>query len=135
MTAWLLGRYPGMWRAGVAGAAPVSLLDMYDLSDLNVMRRHAITASPWVGDRLGAWLAESPLTNAWRIRAPTLILSDTRDQRVAVTGSYVLYRALRDNNVPVQFIAYPIGGHSPGDPVRQRDVNRRWIAWLREHLR
>jgi len=52
-----------------------------------------------------------------------------------VTGSYVLYRAMRDNNVPVQFIAYPIGGHSPGDLVRQRDVNRRWIAWLREHLR
>jgi dipeptidyl aminopeptidase/acylaminoacyl peptidase len=135
MTAWLLGRYPGMWRAAVAGAAPISLLDMYDLSDLNVMHRHAITASPWVGDRLSDWLAESPLTKVWKIRAPTLILSNTGDARVAVTGSYVLYRALRDNNVPVQFIGYPGPGHSPGDPVRQRDVNRRWIAWLDEHLR
>ena len=135
MTAWLLGRYPEMWRAAVAGAAPVSLLDMYDLSDLNVMHRHAITASPWVGQRLGAWLAESPITNAWKIRAPTLILSNTGDARVAVTGSYVLYRALRDNNVPVRFIGYPGPGHSPSDPVRQRDVNRRWIEWLAAHLR
>ena len=134
MTAWLLGRYPTKWRAAVAGAAPVSLFDMYDFSDLNVMRRHAITASPWVGNRVSAWLAESPLSNVWKIRAPTLILSNTGDQRVAITGSYVLYRALRDNRVPVQFIAYPIGGHSPGDPVRQRDVNRRWIDWLQQHF-
>ena len=134
LTAWLLGRYPRAWRAGVAGAAPLSLLDMYDLSDLNVMRRHAITASPWVGDRLAAWLAESPLTHAWKIRAPTLILSNTGDARVAVTGSYMLYRALRDNGVPVQFVAYPGPGHAPADPVRQRDVNRRWVAWLARYL-
>jgi len=135
MTAWLLGRYPESWRAAVAGAAPISLLDMYNLSDLNVMHRHAITVSPWVGNRLGAWLAESPIANAWKIRAPTLILSNTGDARVAVTGSFVLYRALRDNKVPVQFIAYPGPGHSPSDPVRQRDVNRRWIEWLAAHLR
>lgn len=135
LTAWLLGRYPEQWRAAVAGAAPVSLFDMYNLSDLNVMRRHAITASPWVGDRVAAWLAESPLTHLWKIRAPTLIMSSTGDARVAVTGSYTLYRALKDNNVPVQFIGYPGPGHSPGDPVRQRDVNRRWIDWLALHLR
>jgi len=135
LTAWLLGRYPASWRAGVAGAAPLSLLDMYDLSDLNVMRRHAITASPWVGDRIAAWLAESPLTHAWKIRAPTLILSNTGDSRVAVTGSYMLYRALRDNGVATQFVAYPGPGHAPADPVRQRDVNRRWVEWLERYLR
>jgi len=134
LTAWLLGRYPAAWRAGVAGAAPLSLLDMYNLSDLNVMRRHAITASPWVGDRVAAWLAESPLTQAWKIRAPTLILANTGDARVAVTGSYMLYRALRDNGVPVRFVAYPGRGHAPADPVRQRDVDRRWVAWLARYL-
>src|SRR5437870_106167 len=134
LTAWLLGRYAATWRAGVAGAAPLSLLDMYNLSDLNVMRRHAITASPWVGDRLPAWLAESPLAHAWKIRAPTLILSNTGDARVAVTGSYMLYRALRDNDVPVHFVAYPGPGHAPADPVRQRDVNRRSVEWLQGYL-
>jgi len=134
LTAWLLGRYAATWRAGVAGAAPLSLLDMYNLSDLNVMRRHAITASPWVGDRVAAWLAESPLAHAWKIRAPTLILSNTGDARVAVTGSYMLYRALRDNDVPVHFVAYPGPGHAPADPVRQRDVNRRWVEWLQRYL-
>jgi dipeptidyl aminopeptidase/acylaminoacyl peptidase len=107
---------------------------MYNLSDLNVMRRHAITASPWVGDQVAAWLAESPLGYAWKIRAPTLILANTGDARVAVTGSYMLYRALRDNGVPVRFVAYPGRGHAPADPVRQRDVDRRWVAWLARYL-
>ncbi|MGH7531466.1 MAG: alpha/beta hydrolase family protein [Gemmatimonadales bacterium] len=55
--------------------------------------------------------------------------------RVAATGSYALYHALRDNSVPVQFVVYPGAGHAPSDPVRQRDVQRRWIAWLTTHLR
>jgi len=41
---------------------------------------------------------------------------------------------LKDNGVTTQFIAYPISGHSPGDPVRQRDVDRRWIGWLHKYL-
>lgn len=134
MTAWLIGRYPDRWSAAVAGAAPTDLVDMYALSDLNVMRRHALTESPWRGERLRALAEQSPITHAGRIRTPTLILSNTGDQRVAVTGSYKLYRALRDNGVPVQFVAYPASGHFPGDPVRARDVYRRWLAWIDEHF-
>jgi len=51
-----------------------------------------------------------------------------------LTQSFKLYHALRDNNAPVQFIAYPVAGHSPGDPVRQQDVNRRWLEWLEKYL-
>jgi len=54
--------------------------------------------------------------------------------RVPVTQSYKLYHALRDNGVTAKFIAYPIPGHSPEDPVRQLDVNRRWIEWLEQCL-
>jgi dipeptidyl aminopeptidase/acylaminoacyl peptidase len=41
-----------------------------------------------------------------------------------------LYRALKDNDMPVTFIAYPCPGHFPADPVRQRDVFRRWVDWV-----
>jgi len=34
----------------------------------------------------------------------------------------------------VQFFAYPVTGHSPGDPVRQPDVYRRWIDWMDRYL-
>jgi dipeptidyl aminopeptidase/acylaminoacyl peptidase len=134
MTAWLIGRYPDRWRAAVAGAAPVDITDMSSLTDLNVMIRHAITESPWKGDNLTKAFAMSPIVHLSKIRTPTLLMSNTGDVRVVVTGSYKLLQALRANGVPVQFIAYPVGGHSPSDPIRQMDVDRRWVEWLRKYL-
>jgi dipeptidyl aminopeptidase/acylaminoacyl peptidase len=134
MTAWLIGRYPERWRAAVAGAAPVDLTDMYALTDLNVMRRHAITSSPFVGDNLPRYMAMSPITNLPKARTPTLVMSMSADVRVSVTGSYKLYHALRDNGVPVRFVSFPGGGHSPADPVRQLERDRRWVEWLARWL-
>lgn len=134
MTAWLIGRYPLEWVAAVAGAAPVDLTDMYSLSDLNRMRRHAMTDSPFRGDQL-LWAQEqSPLKYLSRIVTPTLILSKTEDARVSITGSYKLYSALRDNGIPVQFIAYPGPGHVVTDPVRSLDLHERWLNWLEKYL-
>ena len=134
MTAWLIGRYPDRWRAAVAGAAPVDLTDMYALTDLNVMRRHAITASPFVGENLARYMAMSPLAHLPKARTPTLVMSMAADVRVSVTGSYKLYHALKDNGVPVQFVSFPGGGHSPADPARQLDRDRRWVEWLARWL-
>jgi dipeptidyl aminopeptidase/acylaminoacyl peptidase len=134
MTAWLIGRHAGRWRAAVAGAAPVDLTDMYALTDLNVMRRHAISESPFTGDNLPRYMAMSPLVHLPKARTPTLVMSTTGDVRVVVAGSYKIYHALRDNGVPVQFVAFPGGGHSPADPVRALDRDRRWIEWLARWL-
>lgn len=134
MTAWLIGRYPQVWRAAVAGAAPIDINDMYSLSDLNVIRRHAITDSPWKGESAKKYLAQSPIANLSKIRTPTLVMSNSGDSRVPIIGSYKLFHALRDNDVPVKFVVYPTSGHFPGDPVRSRDVNRRWLEWLEQYL-
>ena len=133
MTTWLLGHYP-VWKTAVAGAAVTNWLDQYDLGDANVRRAGQFGGSPYNGNYAAAYMAQSPITYANKIKAPTLILSDVGDYRVPITQSYELYHALKDNGVPTRFFAYPIGGHSPSDPVRQRDVDRRWIAWLKEYL-
>jgi len=135
MTGWMIGRYPGLFRAAVAGAAGLDLFDMYALSDLNVMPRHFITGSPWTEGREAAFRAESPLTYAARVRTPTLLLSSAGDSRVTPTQSYKLFRALRDNAVATQFVVYPTDGHWPAGPVRRRDVYRRWLDWIDEHFR
>ncbi len=134
MTSWLIGRYPEVWTAAVAGAAPVDFTDMYSLNDLNRMRRHAIVESPYVDDNLDWAYANSPISNFSKLKTPTLIMSKTGDYRVTITGSYKLYGALRDNDVPVEFIAYPGPGHFPSDPVRYQDVYTRWIGWLENYL-
>jgi dipeptidyl aminopeptidase/acylaminoacyl peptidase len=81
-----------------------------------------------------AYREQSPIYYASKIQAPTLILSDTGDFRVPITQSFQLYHALVDNGVPAQFIAYPVSGHSPSDPIHSRDIDRRWIAWLGKYL-
>ena len=51
-----------------------------------------------------------------------------------MTQGYSLFHALKDNGVETQFIVYPIAGRSPADPVRQRDVSRRWMDWIDAHF-
>ncbi len=134
MTSWLEGHY-NIWKAAVAGAAVNNWVDEYALSDNNVGVAFEFGASPYVGKYMDAYRAQSPITYAWNINAPTLILSDTGDVRVPITQSYEMFRALKDRGVTVRFFAYPIAGHSPGDPVRAMDVNRRWIGWLVQYLK
>jgi dipeptidyl aminopeptidase/acylaminoacyl peptidase len=135
MTTWLLGNYPDRWKVAVAGAAVTDWLDQYDYGDANVRRGAGFGGSPYTDEkRMQAFREQSPMNYASKIKAPTLILSDTGDWRVPITQSFQLYHALSDNGVTTQFIAYPVAGHSPGDPVHARDVDRRWIAWLTKYL-
>jgi dipeptidyl aminopeptidase/acylaminoacyl peptidase len=133
MTAWLTAHYHG-WKAAVAGAAVTDWFDWYNLADLNVWAGFGLGGSPWKNDNAANYWKQSPMAYAHKIRTPTLILSTTGDPRVTVTQSYKLYHALKDNDVPVQFIVYPTGGHFPPDPVHRRDVRRRWIGWIAKHF-
>jgi dipeptidyl aminopeptidase/acylaminoacyl peptidase len=133
MTTWLIGHYH-VWKTAIAGAAVTDWLDQYNLGDWNVQNRYCFGGSPWKGDAVKQYREHSPIAAAREIKTPTLIVATTGDARVPVTQSYQLYRALKDNDVPVKFVAYPVAGHFPGDPVRQKDLLRRWTAWLDEHL-
>ena len=135
MTTWLLGNYPDRWRAGVAGAPVTDHVDQYVLSDIHSPVATYYEGSPFTDSKhLQAYREQAPITYAPRIKAPTLVLCDTGDQRVPITESFILYHVLRDNGVKTKFIAYPVAGHSPSDPVHRRDVDRRWAKWLKEHL-
>jgi dipeptidyl aminopeptidase/acylaminoacyl peptidase len=134
MTTWMIGHY-SIWKAAMAGAPVTDELDEYNLSDGNVVGRYSFKGSPYAGDNLKAYREQSPITYWSHIKTPTLILHDTGDARVTITQSYALYHALKDNGVPVKFFAYPVGGHFPGDPVRQMDVDRRWVEWMDRYLK
>jgi dipeptidyl aminopeptidase/acylaminoacyl peptidase len=133
MTTWMIGHYP-IFKAAVSGAAVNNIVDQYVLGDGGPGRR-LTWGSPFQADNAKKYVDQSPITYARSIKTPTLIMSDTGDVRVPVTQSYQLYRALRDNEVPVKFIAYPVSGHSPEDPLRQTDIEKRYVAWFAEYLK
>ncbi len=134
MTSWLIGHYQ-IWKAAMAGAPVTDVYDEYNLSDGNVTARYSFRGAPYAGDNLKDYRAQSPITYAQHIKTPTLIMHDTGDARVTITQGYSLYHALKDNGVPVKFVAYPVGGHFPGDLVRRMDVNRRWVEWMDQYLK
>ena len=135
MTSWLLGRYPEVWKAGMAGAAVTDFVDEYAYSGGNQTWKYGMLgALPFDGGKgQAAYLAQSPISLVHRIQAPTLILTMNQDARVPPTQSYKLYRALKDRGVPVKFFAWPQAGHGAGTPARQRQVTRMWVDWLAEH--
>lgn len=135
MTSWLIGHYH-IWKAAVSGAASNTRADSYSLSDYNVKWRYTVVGSPWKKEYARAYEEQSPITYASDITTPTLILHDTGDPRVPITNAYALYHALKDNGVPVKFIANPVAGHDPsGDPVRFSDLLRYWLDWFDQYLK
>ncbi|HEX9163635.1 MAG TPA: S9 family peptidase [Thermoanaerobaculia bacterium] len=133
MTSWMIGHY-NIWKAAVSGAAVNNLVHEYSLSDNSVTVAYGMGGSPYDPKYARAYVEQSPITYASKIRTPTLIISDTGDTRVPATQSFEMYHALKDNGLEVKFIAYPVSGHFPGDPVRSADVYRRWIDWIATHF-
>jgi dipeptidyl aminopeptidase/acylaminoacyl peptidase len=135
MTTWLIGNYPSGWRAAMAGAPVTDNLDQYNLGDANVRRAYAFGGSPWTSpERMKAFMDQSPISYASKIRTPTLIMHNMGDYRVTPTQAFKLYHALKDNGVETQFVGYPLRGHNAADPVHQRDVQRRWMGWIAQHF-
>jgi dipeptidyl aminopeptidase/acylaminoacyl peptidase len=134
MTTWLLGNYGG-WKVAVAGAAVTDWRDMYDLGDGVTTEGDNFGGSPNDPARLKEYIAQSPITYAKNIKAPTLILSDVGDARVPIVQSYRLFHILKEDGVTTKFVAFPVSGHFPGDPVRALDARKRWFEWLKEYLK
>src|SRR5579884_842866 len=136
MTSWLITNYPSMWTAAVSGAAVNDCVVQYSLEDITDYLPALFGGlTPWRGDGMAAYRRNSPITYVSRVRAPTLILSDTGDYRVPEPEAYEFFKALRDQGKTVQFVAIPAYGHFPSDPVRRIDTYKRWATWLEARLR
>lgn len=137
MTTWLIGNYQG-WKCAVAGAAVTDLIAEYTLSDEGSMTRfeQGKGKSPFTDKKVKENLIKnSPITYAENVKTPTLILSNTGDERVPISQSYTYFRALQDNGVESKFMAFPITGHSPTDPIRIKEMNRFILEWLDKYLK
>jgi dipeptidyl aminopeptidase/acylaminoacyl peptidase len=81
------------------------------------------------------WIKQSPITYAENVRTPTLIISNTGDERVPISQSYKYFRILQDIGTESKFIVFPIAGHIPTDPIRTKEINRFILEWLDKYLK
>jgi dipeptidyl aminopeptidase/acylaminoacyl peptidase len=134
MTTWLTGHYD-VWKAAVAGASLTDWVMDYTVAYYQMGDTYFFGSTPWSAEGWDIWRQQSPITYARNVKAPTLIMGDVGDPNVPLLNSYEWYHALRDNGVPVEFWAYPVDTHFPGDIVQQTDVYRRWVDWMTRHLK
>jgi dipeptidyl aminopeptidase/acylaminoacyl peptidase len=136
LTSWLTTQYH-FWRAAIAGAAPNSPVDQYNESgaDNGTTTAYFFGGSPYSGDRMKDYAAQSPLTYAKDVTTPTLIWSTTGDPAVPVVQSFAMYHALQDNHVPVRFVLYPGDTHGPANPVQAADITELWVEWLDKYMK
>ena len=134
MTTWLIGTYPDAWQVAMAGAPVSDLIEEYDLSDGNVAWRYSMGGSPWTEGREKLYREQSPITYVTRVKTPTLVMSLMEDFRVPTAQALTYYRALKDNGVETEYIAFPGRGHNPRDPVHSLERSRLWVDWVRRHM-
>lgn len=133
MTTWLIGHYQG-WKAAMAGAAVIDLIDDYNLNDLSLYIRAYGDTLTFPKD-IALMKEQSPGTYVDNMKTPLLLLSTTGDVRVPVTQSYKLYNALKERGQDVRMVLWPVPGHFPADPWRARDVDRKWAEFFEARLK
>jgi dipeptidyl aminopeptidase/acylaminoacyl peptidase len=134
MTAWMISKYH-LWRAAFSGASVNDWAADYGTADDLGADKALFHGSPYVGNNAAEYRKASAITYARDVTTPVLIVSDVGDNRDPFATSSMYYHALRDNGKDATFIAYPVDGHFPSDPVRTADLYGRWIDWFARHLK
>ncbi len=128
MTSWLMTHYH-LWKGALSGGAFDDFVDLYDLADTNVAVAFGFRGSPYVGDNMADYRAQSPLTYAAQVTCPVTIVHDVGDAHAPIAGALRMYRALKDNGKQARFVAIPVDGHNPTDIVRRIDREKLWLDW------
>lgn len=79
--------------------------------------------------------AHSPIRHVANVKAPVLILHGEDDRRVPPAQGEMLFRALKRQGTPVEFVRYPRGPHWFVERAHGRDVLQRVLGWLDAHVK
>jgi dipeptidyl aminopeptidase/acylaminoacyl peptidase len=131
MTCLLTARHD-RFRAAVTGGAITDLPSAMWSSDLGWLRVCEQGSDPWSDP--GRWRERSPITDARKVRAPTLILHGLADDRCPINQGEAWFFALRASGTPVEMVVYPGTSHDfSSRPSHHVDYCRRVEAWLERH--
>lgn len=134
MTSWLTTQ-SHQWRAAISGAAENDFVEQYADAEGGTGKRYFFGGSPYVGDHMKDYIAQSPISHAKDITTPTLIWATTDDPVVPAVQSFAMYHALKDNGVPVRFVLYPSATHGPRDVIQAADISELWLDWLDHYMK
>ncbi len=135
-----LVRHPDLYRCGVAWVAATDMALLFEsswASDLSEENRR-YTMPILMGDPVAdaaLFAANSPVTQAARIKAPVLLAVGALDQRVPIEHGKRLRAAMRAAGQEPDWVAYEHEGHGWYRPETKIDFAKRVERFLSIHLR
>lgn len=141
ITGWSYGGFMTMWavtqtnrfRAAVSGAGLSNWLSYTGENGISAWMVPFFGASAY--EDPAVYARSSPMNFISHVRTPTLIVVGERDAECPSPQSFEFWRGLQHDGVKTQLVVYPDEGHHFSDPVHQRDVVDRSVAWFNEYLK
>jgi dipeptidyl aminopeptidase/acylaminoacyl peptidase len=136
MTAWITTK-TNRFKAAQADRMISNWWSWYGTSDAQGLTTFEFYGKPWENPAMYDTL--SPIRYVDRVRTPTLIVQSEEDHRTPMTDAEQWFTALRQRDVPVEFVRYPRSTHDlsrTGEPwllVDRLGRLRQWFAyWLQD---
>jgi dipeptidyl aminopeptidase/acylaminoacyl peptidase len=132
MTFWILTQ-TDRFKAVSPGAGLSNIYSMYSQNDIQrYLRWFYSDKSPWEAQEL--YWDRSPMKYVKNVKTPTMIMHGQVDTRVPIAQAQEFYMALKEMNVPVEFVVYPRENHGFTEPRHQMDRVRRYVKFFAKYL-
>jgi dipeptidyl aminopeptidase/acylaminoacyl peptidase len=132
MTFWILTQ-TDRFKAVSPGAGLTNIYSMYSQNDIQrYLRWFYSDKSPWDAQEL--YWDRSPMKYVNNVKTPTMIMHGQVDTRVPIAQAQEFYQALKERNVPVEFVVYPRENHGFTEPRHQMDRVRRYVKFFAKYL-
>jgi dipeptidyl aminopeptidase/acylaminoacyl peptidase len=132
MTFWILTQ-TDRFKAVSPGAGLTNIYSMYSQNDIQrYLRWFYSDRAPW--DATDLYWDRSPMKYVKNVKTPTMIIHGQVDQRVPLAQAQEFYMALKEMNVPVEFVVYPREPHGFTEPRHQMDRVRRYVRFFAKYL-
>ena len=132
MTFWILTQ-TDRFKAVSPGAGLTNIYSMYSQNDIQrYLRWFYSDKAPW--DATELYWDRSPMKYVKNVKTPTMIMHGQVDTRVPIAQAQEFYMALKEMNVPVEFVVYPRENHGFTEPRHQMDRVRRYVKFFAKYL-
>jgi dipeptidyl aminopeptidase/acylaminoacyl peptidase len=138
---WSYGGYMTFWidtqtdrfKAISPGAGLPDLYSMYSQTDIhNYIGLFFGLKAPW--DNFDEYWNHSPMKYVDQVKTPTMILHGQADTRVPIAQAKEFYQALKERDIPVEFVTYPRENHGFTEPRHIQDRIQRYLVFFGKYL-
>jgi dipeptidyl aminopeptidase/acylaminoacyl peptidase len=88
--------------------------------------------APW--DNFDEYWKHSPMKYVDQVKTPTMILHGQADTRVPIAQAEEFYQALKERDLPVEFVTYPRENHGFTEPRHIQDRMQRYLVFFGKYL-